>query len=324
MFKHLFKLIWNKKRQNSLLIFEMLVSFMVIFAVFSSIVYFYRNYMKPMGIEYEKVWLVTYENHEKFGNSDSMVQYYETLRQTLKGMPEIRELSWSSGNTPYSNQTNGGGYNYQNKKFNRVDVFSVEDSYAAVLGCKLVEGRWLGKQDLVARNHPVVINETFREEAFGKEPGVGKLLGSWDDKEKFRVVGVVNDIKDKGTYSRPLPAVYQKLDTGDFHWLQHILIRLSPNADAAFESRLYNVMAGSMKNANIAILHLDDMLAVKDKFTLVPMIIALIVAGFLIINVALGLFGVLWYNINKRRGEIGLRRAVGASGRSVSSQLVGE
>ncbi len=54
------------------------------------------------------------------------------------------------------------------------------------------------------------------------------------------------------------------------------------------------------------------------------MIILLIVTGFLIINVALGLFGVLWYNINKRRSEIGLRRAVGASGNSISKQLVGE
>lgn len=32
----------------------------------------------------------------------------------------------------------------------------------------------------------------------------------------------------------------------------------------------------------------------------------------------------LWYNINKRKGEIGLRRAVGATGNSVSKQLVGE
>ena len=54
------------------------------------------------------------------------------------------------------------------------------------------------------------------------------------------------------------------------------------------------------------------------------MIILIIVAGFLIINVALGLFGVLWYNINLRKSEIGLRRAVGASGNAVSKQLVGE
>jgi putative ABC transport system permease protein len=54
------------------------------------------------------------------------------------------------------------------------------------------------------------------------------------------------------------------------------------------------------------------------------MIIFIIVAGFLIINVALGLFGVLWYNINKRKGEIGLRRAIGATGNAISRQLVGE
>ena len=36
------------------------------------------------------------------------------------------------------------------------------------------------------------------------------------------------------------------------------------------------------------------------------------------------MFGVLWYNINKRKSEIGLRRAVGASSNAISKQLVGE
>ncbi len=57
---------------------------------------------------------------------------------------------------------------------------------------------------------------------------------------------------------------------------------------------------------------------------LVPFIIFVVIAGFLIINVALGIFGVLWYTIHKRRGEIGLRRAVGATGRAISWQLVVE
>ena len=76
--------------------------------------------------------------------------------------------------------------------------------------------------------------------------------------------------------------------------------------------------------SSIEIEHLDKKLAARNKIFLVPAIIAIVVACFLIINVALGLFGVLWYNINKRRSEIGLRRAVGASGNSVSKQLVGE
>jgi len=74
-----------------------------------------------------------------------------------------------------------------------------------------------------------------------------------------------------------------------------------------------------MKDSNVEIEHLTNKRKDANYFTLVPMIVLLIVGGFLVINVALGLFGVLWYNINKRRGEIGLRRAVGATGNSVSS-----
>jgi putative ABC transport system permease protein len=79
-----------------------------------------------------------------------------------------------------------------------------------------------------------------------------------------------------------------------------------------------------MKNSDVEIEHLSDDRTSINYFSLVPIIVLLIVASFLVINVALGLFGVLWYNINKRRGEIGLRRAVGATGNSVSSQLVAE
>jgi len=56
----------------------------------------------------------------------------------------------------------------------------------------------------------------------------------------------------------------------------------------------------------------------------VPIIIASIVCGFLLINVALGLFGVLNLSITRRRSEIGLRRAIGATGNGVSTQFVGE
>src|ERR1700753_3190284 len=79
-----------------------------------------------------------------------------------------------------------------------------------------------------------------------------------------------------------------------------------------------------MKNSDVESAPMRDKRTTLNYFTLVPMIALLIVACFLIINVALGLFCVLWYNINKRRGEIGLRRAIGATGNSVSGQLVNE
>ncbi|HYK47317.1 MAG TPA: FtsX-like permease family protein, partial [Parafilimonas sp.] len=152
-----------------------------------------------------------------------------------------------------------------------------------------------------------------KEEQFGDMPAANP----------YRVIGVVNNMKDKSDYQAIEGGMYLKMDTGSMRWTGNILLKVKPGTDAAFEAKLFKSVSNAV-GSTVEIEHLDKKLATKNKVMIVPLIIALIVVGFLIINVALGLFGVLWYNINKRRGEIGLRRAVGATGNSVSKQLVGE
>jgi putative ABC transport system permease protein len=324
MFKHLFTLIWNKKKQNLLLISEILVSFLVMFAVFTLLAYYYRNYKKPMGIEYENVWIVQFNNPLKADNTDSLTQYYETLWKTVKSMPPVRELSFTSDNTPFTQNRTQGNTAYNGNVVNHVNLYWVGDGYKDVLHMSLLEGRWFSKEDAVAKNRPVVLNRQLKERLFGGGSAIGKLLGGKDDKNKSKVVGVVEDVKMAGDYAAGETGLYSRADTGSLHWLHKMLIEVAPTADAAFEGRLYKTFSGYMKNSNIEIEHLANKRKNINLFNLVPMIVLLIVACFLIVNVALGLFGVLWYNINKRRGEIGLRRAVGATGNSVAAQLVGE
>jgi putative ABC transport system permease protein len=324
MVKHLFKLIWNKKKQNFLLFSEMLVSFLVLFAVFTLLVYYYHNYKKPMGMDYQPVWAVNYSNAYQSNNADSMSLYYETLRKTVLSYKGVEGMSFMSDNVPFSQSSNGAGLYYKSMR-KQVELFTVEDGYQQVLGMKILEGRWFERQDGISRSKAVVINETLREQFFHGENAVGKLLGfDHDDKNPMKVIGVVQDVKVKGDYSKVKQAAYVRVDTASFRSLGNILVKVRPDADAAFEGRLYKIFSNSMKNSNIEIEHLSSKLVSTNYFNLVPMIVASIVSGFLIINVALGLFGVLWYNINRRRGEIGLRRAVGASGMSVSVQLIAE
>lgn len=321
MFKHLFKLIWNKRKQNFLFLSEILVSFLVIFAIFSFLTYYYQNYSKPLGFDYKKVWSIYYENGELTKNRDSLAIFYENLNKSLKSMPQIEEVTFSSGNFPYSDSFMSTGLTQNGKKFNMVSHFVVGTDYKKVWNVSLLEGRWFMPEDLVSKNKGIVINETLKKAVFGNAKATGKLIGDYDDKEKMKVLGVVQDVKSNGDFAPAGNAMFVQLDSGYYRDTHNILIKVRDGADANFESQLYKFMATSVKNA-VEIKHLDQMRDSKNEVTIIPMVIFIIIASFLIINVALGLFGVLWYNINKRKAEIGLRRAIGASGNSVSNQLI--
>jgi putative ABC transport system permease protein len=324
MFKHLFKLMWNKRKQNFLLLSEILVSFMVIFALFSFLVYYFQNYQKPLGLKYERVWTVAFDNRQLSKNTDSLAIFYENLENSLKAMPQISEIGYTSSNYPFSESSMSTVLKIDKREIDRVNRYMVGQNYHKVLSLHLLEGRWFTPEDAVAKDKAIVINETLKFDAFGGQSPIGKYFEAGEDKKRLKVIGVVQDAKVNGDYWPSGLAMYNQIDTGYLKYNNHVLLKVNESADANFESKLYKFFGTSFKQAWVEITYLKDQRNSKNELTQIPMIIFMIVAGFLIINVALGLFGVLWYNINKRRGEIGLRRAIGATGNGVSWQLVTE
>ena len=63
MIRHVFKLIWNRKRTNFLMMTEIFVSFLVLFAVVALGVYTADNWRRPLGFSIDRVWSVT-DRHE--------------------------------------------------------------------------------------------------------------------------------------------------------------------------------------------------------------------------------------------------------------------
>lgn len=324
MFKHLMKLIWNKRKQNFLFLSEILISFLVIFALCSMFVYYFLNYYKHNGLAYKQVWSIAYSTPFKSENKDSLSLFYENIRRQLKALPEIEELSFSSSNYPYANSHSTTGLTFNGKVNSMLNYYSVENDYAKVLKMEVLEGRWFDETDLNNGKGKMVINATLRKMMFGDSPAVGKYAGDYENKEQMKIIGVVADTKADGDYRVIAPAFYQRLDTLAFNWTGTLLMRVSAGADAAFESRLSKLLSSLMKNSDLEIKHLEEMRDSKNSETLIPMMICFTIAAFLIINVALGLFGVLWYNINQRRAEIGLRMAIGASKSVIADQLVTE
>ncbi|MCB0639896.1 MAG: FtsX-like permease family protein, partial [Lewinella sp.] len=98
-------------------------------------------------------------------------------------------------------------------------------------------------------------------------------------------------------------------------------IRLQPGTPADFEETINETIARITKRRDFVIENLEASRIRQSRITWIPLIAGLSICGFLILNIALGLFGVLFYSISKRRAEIGLRRALGATRHEITRQF---
>ena len=329
MFRHLFTLIWNRRRANVLLISEVFFSFVVLFGVSAVLIRVGNNYLAPHGFDYADVWRL----HVRAGQGQKMprAELNDVLRQ-VQALPGVRTVALTGGNVPFVFNTNTSEFAYQGRKSPVSNVYAADDHYAAVLQLHLREGRWFEPADDGSNHRPVVISQDLRESLFGNAPALGKIF-TWSEPGKdpkpadeFLVTGVADNVRMDNDFAAAQPSVWQRLLPYDTtHWeTATVLVRVAPGQGGELQERIARTVAGVTRQWTTEVRVVNNDRLSKRRYTLVPVVGLSIVGLFLIINVALGLFGVLWYNISQRRAEIGLRRAMGATGAGIGAQFLGE
>ncbi|MDI9880623.1 ABC transporter permease [Flectobacillus longus] len=313
MLQHLIKLIWNRKGSHLLLIIEIWASFMVLFGVMSLVTFNLDNYREPLGFEYEQVWAIDLSrNQDTVQTAEKITQ----VLQKIKSYPEVEKVSQMSSNSPFSfSQMNSS---ISRKKTSTLsDIYYADENFDDVFDIKMKSGRWYQASDSVAKNKPIVINQKTADALFGTENPIGKTL----DDNKI-VVGVIDNFKAKGEFTKNEPAFFQLM------WPHSeegkIVMKLKSGTDANFEAKLVKDLGNMLVGWTVEVSYLTDQRQNQHNMALVPMIVFSIIAGFLLLNVAMGLFGILKVNIAKRREEIGVRRAMGATEADIQKQFVAE
>ena len=318
MIKHILTLIWNKRKQNLLLFLEIFLAFVILFGVFSFVVENYRLYNTPLGFETDDVWIVNF-NLEDFKDSTEMVETKERLYHELMAKPEIVSVAWVGWVNPFGNSV--WITSNDDNDFELSTHMAYGDiHYAESAGLNIIEGRWFNESDELAKYPPVVITKRLRDKYF-KDVSIFDSVYVFNEESK--VVGVVDHFKYQGEFSEeePLTFFYAPSHSED---LPNLNLRLRQGTTTDFEEELNKTIASITKRNNFLIEKLENRRIRESRATWIPIIALLSISGFLILNVALGLFGVLWYNINKRRAEIGLRRTLGATQGNVTRQFVVE
>lgn len=331
MFKHLCKLVWNRKRINFLITLEIFFSFLVVFAVTVLTVYYADNYRAPLGFQYENIWTVRMGMPPRPPGQEGHADRLATAKRLLAAVREFSEVEDAAAVSmgPYTHSDWTSDRKLKDGTRFEYGVNQVTDELKDTLGLTVVRGRWFGKEDDgVANYKPVVINQRMARALFGDEDPIGRDVANPEEKKQTeeRVIGVIEDFRKKGEFAELRGALFYRQDFTDAKAFppETLIARIRPGTSPEFEVKLLARLEAEAKDWSFQIKPLAQLREEIHKEYLVPMAGFAIIAGFLLLMVALGLIGVLWQNVTQRTKEIGLRRAKGATRARIYRQILGE
>jgi hypothetical protein len=208
-----------------------------------------------------------------------------------------------------------------------VNFFSSGPNLAQTLGLVLLEGRVLGSEDRAGTPRAAVINETFVRQHFGGGPAVGVRFGPDVQGKPLRnpysVVGVVRDARH-GSPRQPVPATVYVADAQmEDPWPPQLVVRTPLRA--ADLTALARQELALLRYPEVAVSEVVSISSLRDATLAQERLVAML-SGFFgllaLLLASVGLYGLMAYSVNRRRSELGVRLAIGASPRSLGWLVV--
>ena len=339
MLQHIFTLIWNQRRQNAWIAAELFLVSILLWYLVDWLYVMGNVYYRPMGFDIDHVYEVrmaelsqnspAYQEGVPEG-AEARADYCEQVLNRLRSYPGVEVAAAMTSNLcPYN-------FTGMSMAF-RADTCLFVSSYGAVTPGYFSLFRIVSNACSAAS-----LDEALREPnaaILTTNPEMpipdGELLGQTlyqlgaKDSVRYRIVGVTPEIR-RTAYDIPFPQIYMPFD-----WAVHLnelvfCVRVRPEVDSPeFAGRLFRELKESLRVGNRYLSQVvplaesrDQMLKYNGVGNQVRTQLAL--AGFLLVNIFLGIIGTFWFRTAYRRGEMGLRMAMGSSRRSLYQLQIGE
>ena len=287
-----------------------------------------------VGMDTERVLFLTWDDRASDRPRAAWPPLYEQAVERARGIPGVERASLGAMVPFYSNWTQDvevpGRDTLPGLGGRTPFLAPVDAEYFATLGLELRRGRGIADDDVQGGPMVAVVGEAFATAVFPGEDPLGKCFrftdaNSAEPQPCIEVVGVVEDASWQDIQGEPPPQFYVPMaQHGEAPW-RTVFIRTAADADASVIRRITSAVQGIEEG--LPYVSVRFMSELTDPYVRPWRIGASLFTAFggLALMLALiGLIGVLLYEVDRRRQEIGVRVALGASTRGVVSLILRE
>ena len=303
----------------------------------------------PLGFDPERVITLTAElSPVRYPTDEQGAAFLEELRARAGATPGAVSVGLSNAPPPpLLSSVRIGGFEVEGRTGEPsaprppIRFRSVTPGYLETFRIPIVQGRAFQEADLTGEP-AVVLNESAARALFGGEPALGRRIrvgglpavspipGFTRQNPWLTIVGVIADVRNGETLTDdPNPEVYVATRPG--RWVTQLPVR--PMGVLSLRTTATPADAAAFLRQIVADLDPQQLVTIQtgdELFTTVtaqPRFIAWLLTAFAtlaLLLAAAGLYSVASYLVTQRRGDIGVRIAVGAAPADVAGNVVGE